>query len=785
MGAGIRLPPMPEIEGDAQRAFVIAIRELLTESRFHTLEELGKQLKPVRRKQRLSELARGHRLPDEAELGAVVKACSASELPRLQSLLRAARDERIAAAAAPVPQLSDLVVTTTVADRLPLVREFRNWTRLGVHPPITQIGSGDDRLDLSERVDSGELPAYVVREKDLEPGTGLRPMVAAMATGGGPPVRLVVIAGEPRAGKTRAAVEAMRTELSHWRLLIPRSAERLAQLLDQHPDLRQTVVWLDEVQELLGQDRGLEQLERLLDLSDGPTLLLATLCTDAEINLTGTAAARLLTNRAHRITLHRRPLRAEDHERELARARELHDPWIADALTKIGSRYGIVEWLAADPQLLTTPKQTSPSQAPAERTTTARRTATTDNDRPANSSGAPEPLPNPAVSPQLTSRVTDLGDYSERAPAQLDPAQNLSVRRISPWKLFPLSENHGALSDVPKQDRRRRHIKLLGTLSIVALALAVIIVLLQPTQSRSPSTTIPVGLEPLWVAISPDGRHAYTVNAASNTVSVIDTASNKVISTVSVPGAARVAVTPDGRHAYVTSCPDCGPTSQGSVSVIETATNKVTATFPAGLGPFGVASSPDGRYIYVTDRNSGSISVINTTNNTVIATIRVGTFPTAVAVSPDGRYVYVTNASGPTVSVIDTHNNTVTATISAGSGAFSVAVSPDGRHTYVTDLHNSVAVIDTTSNTVTTTIPIGQGGSRTFAVTVSPNGRHAYVTNNTSNTVSVIDTASNMVTSTISVQAAPTGVAVTPDGQHGYITNHDSNTVSVIYTGTN
>ena len=57
------------------------------------------------------------------------------------------------------------------------------------------------------------------------------------------------------------------------------------------------------------------------------------------------------------------------------------------------------------------------------------------------------------------------------------------------------------------------------------------------------------------VAVTPDGKHVYVVNTNTNTVSVIDTASNMVVGTpIPVGNApAAVAVTPDGKHGYVTN----------------------------------------------------------------------------------------------------------------------------------------------------------------------------------------------------------------------------------------
>jgi YVTN family beta-propeller protein len=55
----------------------------------------------------------------------------------------------------------------------------------------------------------------------------------------------------------------------------------------------------------------------------------------------------------------------------------------------------------------------------------------------------------------------------------------------------------------------------------------------------------------------------------------------------------------------------------------------------------------------VANGGSDSVSVINTSNNTVVDTVTVGSGPDGVAVSPDGSRVYVTNNFGDSVSVID------------------------------------------------------------------------------------------------------------------------------------
>src|SRR5262249_38715862 len=160
---------------------------------------------------------------------------------------------------------------------------------------------------------------------------------------------------------------------------------------------------------------------------------------------------------------------------------------------------------------------------------------------------------------------------------------------------------------------------------------------------------------------------AYVTNEFSGTVSVIDTATNTVVATVPVGiEPTGVAITPDGTHAYVAN----SGTAQTvfTVSVIDTATNTVVATVPVGLGPRGVAITPHGTHAYVTYFSSVAVSVIATATNTVVATVPVGNGPLGVAITPDGTHAYVTNGTGifPSVSVIDTATNTVVATVPVG-----------------------------------------------------------------------------------------------------------------------
>ncbi len=183
------------------------------------------------------------------------------------------------------------------------------------------------------------------------------------------------------------------------------------------------------------------------------------------------------------------------------------------------------------------------------------------------------------------------------------------------------------------------------------------------------------------IAFTPDGQQTYFTNfdpyLPLPEVLVLET--GNVIPLGGYGYVYAIAITPDGRHAYVPFFSNAMQSE--NVAIIDTATNTVVKTVlvetnPAGTSPGGVAVTPDGKYVYVTN-SINSVAVINTANNTVVKTVLVGTSPGGVAVTPDGKHVYVANQGSNGVSVIDTANLTVVATIQVtGPGVISIIPPP-------------------------------------------------------------------------------------------------------------
>ncbi|MFA9408221.1 MAG: beta-propeller fold lactonase family protein, partial [Candidatus Dadabacteria bacterium] len=199
-------------------------------------------------------------------------------------------------------------------------------------------------------------------------------------------------------------------------------------------------------------------------------------------------------------------------------------------------------------------------------------------------------------------------------------------------------------------------------------------------------------------------------------------------------------------------------------------------TIDVGSESFGVAVTPDGSHVYVTNCSSNTVSVIQTSDNTVVATVDVGQCPTGVAI-PNNTSVFVANTSSDTVSVIQTSDNTVVATVDVGIAPIGIAVGPDGVNIYVANsLSNTVNIMcveDPTCDLLTIDVgetPEGIASSQNSTLNLGL----IYVANQGSNTITIINKPFNEIEATLDVAESPTGIAATPNGDFIYLTHFNS-----------
>src|SRR2546430_1019231 len=257
-------------------------------------------------------------------------------------------------------------------------------------------------------------------------------------------------------------------------------------------------------------------------------------------------------------------------------------------------------------------------------------------------------------------------------------------------------------------------------------------------------------------------------------VAVIDTAQNKVVSTISVPkGPHGLVMTPDGRKVYVSS------DGASTVSVIDTATDRVVSSIDVGTNPHGLAISADGSRVLVSGWGSNRALVLDTTTDRVIGEVPVAQ-PHNGTLSRDGRTGWVASQQQGAMALVRLDLTTwkEVARVPLDKTPRGLELSPDGRRVFFTLAGvNAIEVLDTTTNRAITHVPLG--ASPHYAP-FTPDGRWALAVVQGPGELSILDTASNTLAGSVAVGKAPHWSTSTSDGRTAYLTDEGSNDVAVV-----
>jgi len=283
--------------------------------------------------------------------------------------------------------------------------------------------------------------------------------------------------------------------------------------------------------------------------------------------------------------------------------------------------------------------------------------------------------------------------------------------------------------------------------------------------------TIPVGAPPTLLAMAPDGRHLYA--ASNGSLSVIDTASNSVVTRLSInANTTGIAVSPDGAQVYVANLFSI------TLTVLDTATNTlatpITMFIQRQRGGFGfMAVAPDGRTLYIANRDNQAFGIIPLQNTPLQGSgslLRPTVWPAALAISPDGRTVVTAGCkqicTPGFVNLFDTATQRFGAEIAVGGNPFRIVLSPDGSIAYVANLTGpSISVVDLAARRVTQTfrVPVQPTG-----LAIAPDGNTLYVASQTQGLLTALDAASGATRGQLAARLAR-DVAVSPDGRRVYV----------------
>jgi YVTN family beta-propeller protein len=282
----------------------------------------------------------------------------------------------------------------------------------------------------------------------------------------------------------------------------------------------------------------------------------------------------------------------------------------------------------------------------------------------------------------------------------------------------------------------------------------------------------------------------------SNTVSVIDPSTNKNLGIIRLgdpqpmnlsplyKGQVLVhglGFSPDRKTLAVVSI------ASNSVTFVDTATNRVKHTTYFGRSPHEAFFTQDGSEVWVTVRGEDYVAVLDGTTYAEKMRITVPNGPGMTIFSPDGRYGYVCSSFTPETVVVSTQTHEIVGRVKQVSPFCpNIAASPDGEQVWLTlkDVGKTMVFAAKPPFQVLRVIDTGPITNHVNLVR-TPRGQFAYVTVGGLNQVKAFRTADFEQVATIPVGDLPHGIWPSGDGTHVYVGIENGDAVTAIDTSTN
>ncbi|MER3445598.1 MAG: hypothetical protein C4291_01615 [Candidatus Dadabacteria bacterium] len=290
----------------------------------------------------------------------------------------------------------------------------------------------------------------------------------------------------------------------------------------------------------------------------------------------------------------------------------------------------------------------------------------------------------------------------------------------------------------------------------------------------------------------------YAADQTSNTVSVINPATEKILGVIRLGDPTPenlsplykgqllvhgLGFSPDHRTLAVVSI------GSNSVTFVDTKTNRIKYIAYVGRSPHEAMFTPDGKEVWVSVRGEDYIQVLDGKTYRPTRRIQVPNGPGMTIFSPDGKYGYVCSSFTPETVVIDVRTHKIIGRVKQAS-AFcpNIAVTLDGKQVWFTlkDVGKTQVI---RARPPFETLAVLETGPITNHVNFArtANGQFAYVTVGGLNEVKVFTTTDprpELVT-TIPTGDLPHGLWPSGDGTRVYVGLENANAVAVIDTRSN
>jgi YVTN family beta-propeller protein len=268
-----------------------------------------------------------------------------------------------------------------------------------------------------------------------------------------------------------------------------------------------------------------------------------------------------------------------------------------------------------------------------------------------------------------------------------------------------------------------------------------------------------VGRQPQHVVPSWDMKMLWVLNDQGNTVTEIDPATGTLGQTRRVEDPYNMYFTPDGKYAMVVA----ERLQKLMFRDPRTMELKTSVSVPC-RGVDHVDFSADGKYFIASCEFAGSVIKVDVATQTVLGKLGLGQglMPQDVKLSPDGKVFYVADMMANGLHLIDGATLQKIGFLPTGKGAHGLYVSRDSKVMYVSNRgEGTISLVDLATRKVSTTWKIPKGGSPDMGG-VSADGKVLWLAGRYHREVYAIDTKDGTLLARIPVGKGPHGLCVYP-----------------------
>jgi YVTN family beta-propeller protein len=288
----------------------------------------------------------------------------------------------------------------------------------------------------------------------------------------------------------------------------------------------------------------------------------------------------------------------------------------------------------------------------------------------------------------------------------------------------------------------------------------------------------------------------YAAEQFSNTVSVIDPSTNTNLGVIRLGDPQPMNLSPLYKGQVLVHGLGFSPDrktlaivsiASNSVTFVDTATNRVKRTTYVGRSPHEAFFSPDGSEVWVTVRGEDYVAVLDGATYDEKSRIKVPNGPGMTIFSPDGRYGYVCSSFTPETVAVSTATHEIVGRVAQVSPFCpNIAATPDGEQVWLTlkDVGKTMVFAAKPPFQVLRVLDTGPITNHVNFVH-TPRGQFAYVTVGGLNQVKTFRTTDFEQVATIAVGALPHGIWPSGDGSRVYVGIENGDAVTAIDTATN